>query len=570
MLSIGPWTWPQHGEPLARARAIVPEGPPALLPGQALLVTVSPTTASLWVLGSSDVPCGEAVAFGRRARAAWTTAASTLPRSVPVLWTSVQPLERMAIEAHWLVSLTEPGALESRETVIDGSSFGLSFLLAMASILFDRPLPVDVAASAEIDASGAVLGVDAIARKVRVLRMRAPRVHTMLVAADQAVEAEQAAQGAIEIVAVRTAAEALDRVFAGELSTLLTQAGRDPARRSELVRSFFQLAIAGRAAMVDWTPVAEAARLASEHWKDLEPDQREEMSFARMVASRHEGTDVRARLPDRRWLGSLPAPLRLDVLAHVVQQSADTAEPPAQDAIELADPYVVRGSGAFVQHLRLLGALGRLAAFTGGLQDALAVQAEAARGFLDRMAAIELSYPLSEWFRLAGALRDPEAFRQADEMRLRATLLDAPDTVGSPYVSLARCRAGVLLDHAPDAIAEQLESLCADLALPSHVRGSATRWLVRLCDRSGTRTSAAGMESGLRTRATGPGRDARLASRYVDLIDLDRAVRSADAEHAAQVVSRMQAREPGLVRNLMSRAPEGSARFKWLATVYPY
>jgi hypothetical protein len=371
-------------------------------------------------------------------------------------------------------------------------------------------------------------------------------------------------------VEVRTAAEALDRAFGGQLSTLLIEAGQGGARRAELVQSFFQLAIAGRAAMVDWTPVADAARLASEHWSDLAADQRQQLSFVQMVAARHEGASIRASIPSGAWLESLPAPVRLDVLAHVVQQAADTSDPDPERAIELAELHLVRGHGAFVQHLRLLGALGRLLAFTGRLSEALMAQQETAQGFVERMEVSELSYPLSEWFRLAGALGDQRAFDAAEEMLTRGAQMHASDSLASPYVLLARNRAGVQLGHEADAIEEHLHALCTDLALPTHVRGSAARWLIRLRDVFGDEPCATDCERALRALGAGTGRDANLALRYLDLIELDRAVRAENTKRSSDIVRRLARREGGLVRNLSIRAPAGAARFEWLARVWPY
>jgi hypothetical protein len=479
-------------------------------------------------------------------------------------------VERRHLEARWLSSITEQGAIEARETVIDGSSFGLSFLLAIASLVFDRPLPVDLAASAEIDALGAVQPVGGIDRKVQMIAARVPRVRRILVAASQSEQAAQSCGGNLTVIGVRTAADALQEAFGHELSAMLTLAGSDTEKRSELVQSFFRLALSGRAAMVDWTPVAQAATVALESWTELGLHQRESLAFVRGVAARHEGNAVGGELPGREWLCQMPAPVRLDVLSHVVQQSADTAQPEPREVIELAQAHLVRGQDAFTPHLRLLGALGRLLSAVGKWSEGLALQREAARGFCSRLSPSDLSYPLSEWYRLAGVLRDEQAFREADLMRQQAAQMQAPDLIDNPYVDLAMCRARVMLGKDLDAALSRLQSLCLDPSLPSHVRWSAVRWLVRAIGVQPDASQAERWIESLRAAANGSARDARLASRYSDLIDLDRAVRDSDSERSSTVVLRMQAADPGLFKNLLLGAPNGLRRPAHLANVYPY
>jgi hypothetical protein len=566
-LSAGPWLWPAEPEGMRRALSVLAEGPPALQPGQTLLASVHPCTTSLWALRLPQVhgphPAGQRlVPFGPRSRRDWQLAASVLPRSVPVLWQAVHALGCMPLEAVWLSSLAEPGCVEVRESVLDGASFGLSLCLAMASLVFERALPAELAASAEVGEDGALGAVEGLQRKAELLMEHAPCVRRLLVAAPQAPELRGWAGDRLQVIGVRTVAEALEQAYGGELSLLLLEAGRDEARRAELVRAFFRLAISGRAATVDWTPVARAAGLAAEHWAALNDEQREELAFVRMVAARHEGSAAGGKLPAARWLAGLAAPVRLDVIAHVLQQAADTGQPKPEAALRLATQWLVRGQDAFVQHLRLLGAVGRLRAVTGAADEALAMQTEAARGLLERNEGAELSYPLAEMYRLSGALGDGDAFEEAEKLGGQAAQL--PGLQAEPYVTLARARALVMLGRGAEA-KETLARLADDALLPAHVRGSSVRWLVRLLEGTGQREPA-----DVRWLQRAQGGRAAAGGRYGDLIELDRALRGGQRDQAAEAVASMRRREPGLLDNLLGSARGEEAPGAWIARFYPY
>ena len=110
-----------------------------------------------------------------------------------------------------------------------------------------------------------------------------------------------------------------------------------------------------------------------------------------------------------------------------------------------------RGNAAFEPHLKLLGALGRLWAVTGRPELALQTAGEAAHGFLDRQAFDEISYPLSEWYRLAGALTDRAAFAEAEAMRDTVEGRGGLGLDGNAYVTLSRARARMSSASVDDA-----------------------------------------------------------------------------------------------------------------------
>lgn len=539
-----------------------------------MLVTAGRDSAALWRLrlGVASAEGAGGIPFGREAETAWGNAAGALPRAIPVLWSSVRQVETSTRAAHHLVSLFGGSPI-----VLDGPSFGLPFLLAMASRLLGEPLPEDVVASASISPSGQVGGVGDIEAKIEALDRLSPRVCRLLVACPDAARAGDAAAGTrIEVIALRTAAQALMAVFP-DLSNLLVAAGSDPGRRKELVDRFFRLAVSGRGAMLEWGAVRAAARRALEEWgRTLDEGDRRKLDFAHAVAARHENNEGALDLPEDGWLAQMPLPERLRVVANFVQQAADTGTPPPDATEALARRFLVEVLEAFPPHLKLEGALGRLLAVTGREGEALEFQEEAARGFLVQEAYEDVSYPLAEWYRLSGVLADRGAFDRADEFR--ATL--PPDRAGfvdataprDPYVHLARARALVLLGLVRGDDPERtLERLAMSEQMPYHVRWSAVRWYVRLLEGQGRREAAAPVLAALdgAARPEGGGSEAPVARRFRALIELDRAERAGDPAMAREPLDVLQQLQPGILGHLLARATPGREGAT-VARLFPY
>jgi hypothetical protein len=578
-LREGPWCWPVEAAALARARRFVPDGPPRLLPGRALLVTADPGLADLWALevGLDDAPTdAEALRFGSKAAASWDVAVVTLPRALPVLWSSVARWHDAWLRAVHLVVRPTSAAVAApapsraaRERLLDGPSFGLSFLLALTSLVLDEPLPEDLVASAQLLPGGQLGEVGGLPEKIEIVAREAPTVRRLLVCARQeraARAASRAAGARVEVVGVATAAAAIDATLGSVLVERLVAAGRDPGRRHELVEAFFRLVLLGRRGVVDWSPVARAAAVALAQWDGLDADDRRRLEFAAAVALRHE--ENRGRLPvlDARWLAGLPAPLRLTILANYVQQSADAGEPAPARVIAEATPHLVRGPEAFAPHLGLLGAVGRLLAVSGEPARALAHQMEAARGLLERMERESVSFPLAEWYRLAGALGERAAFDAAEAVR-RDVEAQGGLGPGRPYVELARARALVALGAEPGDAEETLERLGRDEEVPSHVRWSAVRWHVRLREEQGLDATAVLARFDV---AAGRGEaEARRARPFRVLVELDRAVRGGDGAAGVAALAELAALQPGVVGHLARAAAPAEAAAA-VARLFPY
>ena len=589
-LRAGPWVWPPEGSELwdvAAKLAGCPQ-PPAVRLGELLVVSTNPTRAAVWALRSgAGTPAG-AVELAEDARFSWRTAAQALPRSVPVLASSTRELGTQMPVGVFAGMCLAPCVMELKDHALVGPSFGLAFVLSMASRLLGQPVPENVTASAEVDGLGGLRPVGEIHRKIHALAACRNRPTTLLVAHGQAgLPPESALHPNLAVKVVRSATEAISFVFPDAARQFVERAGTDASSRRIFARNMLGLVLEGRSAVLEWAAVHEAARLAEERWHPLECDVAQSLKLARAVALRHDGHGDAPPLPTAEWLGQVPLSRRVELVAQFLQQCHDTGTPPFEEVEALARPHLaVAGEEAYEPHLKVRGAWGRLIAVRGDLSGGLACQEAAADGFARRFTMSEVSFPLSAWYRLAGTLPDVEAFERAEVFRADADGRGGLAEPGWAYVELARARAGVLLGHGDrGAWIRTLESLALAppdpqraamlrTDIPAHVALSAARWLIRFREDEGA--SAPGAEAEVAKAASEPtdGLTAALsASGRLNalLVRLDRAVRSEDASKAADAVKELQALRPALMAHLLGWAPaEPLARAGHVALHLPY
>jgi hypothetical protein len=275
VLLTAPWCWPP---PQSRGRDLLVDalGPaPTLEPGRAPAVTVRGESTTLWCLDTGanssapfrDAPGFSRVPLGPAAQASWRAACLALPRSLPVLWRRVCDARYDLPVGTFLRSHREVAGLDERERVLEGSAFGVTFFLQLASRVLDVPLPGDVLAAAGIDEHGRALPIDAIATRVTGLAAMAPSIRRVVVCASQATEAKTAAAAAgVEIVPVTSAGDALAVLLEASLADRIVAAGTDADHRAELVEAFFRLALVGRGPAADWAPIERGATMALREW----------------------------------------------------------------------------------------------------------------------------------------------------------------------------------------------------------------------------------------------------------------------------------------------------------------
>jgi hypothetical protein len=415
------------------------------------------------------------------------------------------------------------------------------------------------------------LGVGGLDEKVRALQEFAPRIRRVVVAEEDLQSALDAVEGtSIDVLPLGHASKIFDLVFGDELARSLVKAGLDRDQRSLIVSSFFRLAMGGRGQLLDWRPVGEAASLALERWTELDVDERRRLELARQVAARHEGMHEPAHMPATEWIENLRLPLRQQLLASFVQQSADTGGPPPAEIEPLARRVLGPTPDAHLPELRLRGALGRLLAVTGRPAQALPLQREAALAFLDLLHPEEVSYPLSEWYRLAGVLSDRASISEADHVWRRVRQLGGFGLSGDPYVELARSKALVLLEDKDGDFPEgRLRRITGDGSIPSHVRWSGARWLARWLAGKGDEAASRSVIELIQAAAEADGRDAPQARRFWLLASLDQALRIADRSQADECLDRLRGMQPGLLGNLIGSADSRTATGQ-VALLYPY
>lgn len=548
--AAGPWCWPRDGDRLGavlRRHGAVP----ASAVGSTAAITVRGGSAVLWHVRAGR-SADQGATLGPETRASWRHAAIAVPRGLPVLWSSMHDATARLPDVRWLASVRSSQGIEDTSAPIDGPSFGLAFCLMLASVVLECALPGNLVASAAVDPAGVVGPVGGLVDKVRALSRMAPRVTHLLVAASQRDEAEAAAGDRLAIVPVTHASEAIDAAFGAQLADLIVAAGRDPGRRADLTESFFRLALVGSSSLVDWGPVARGASDALAHWADLPPDARHRLTFAHAVAVRHASNSGALDSPPDAWIASLPRMVRVQVVAHLVQQSADTGRPSAGDAERLAARWIDTPlEDSAPPELRLRGALARLHAVTGAPQSALATQEALARAFAAIYQDHDVAYPLSEWARLAGALRDEDALRRAEAFHDRMRAAGDYTGLGPRYVELALVRGRALLHPDDSDACARAAPLAGDATLPDHVRWSAARW-----------AGQAGRAALERAAASGD----VMAERNLALARLDEAIRAGDASGADTCVDVLARLDPGPLGHL--RRAGSSA--ETIARMYPY
>lgn len=553
--------------------------PPALSYGATLLACVSDPVDGGWAsaslhhlrIGSPGAIDPDATPFAARMTRVWDEAAIALSRSLPLVWRALHEVHQTPRAAGHLVTRTFADRTAHVPEELGGDSFGLSFALAMASMILEAPVPEEFVASAAVGPSGAVEAVDGLDVKVAVIEAEAPRVGKILVArANESVA--RAAVRRLVVVAVRNLGEAIEIVFGAAFEEFLQRSSADATARGEIVDSFFRIAMGGRGTFVDWSPVERGAA-AVLGWRSLDEVQRFKVALARAVAGRHERNRGSIPVPKAAVLDAFPRAMRVAIATHIVQQCADSDSPESAGVEGLVRDLggLVPVREAFPSQLRLRGAWARLRAVTGFPGEALAIQEEIARIWLDLLEYEETSFQLSEWCRLAGALKDRNAFRRAGSLHERVARLGGLGLKGNVYVELARAKAMVLLSITDDReVQAALARLTDDGHAPAHVVQSALRWAALAAYQGGDEAAAEGLLARLE-RSPERGRNGFGPEVHLALARAERAWDRGDHAEAARQLDVARAADPGPVQNLLHAAScQGQPGIAYVCRFYPY
>lgn len=553
-----PSCWP-HDPTLAaaaRAHGFSPPAGPAV--GVGLLVAVAPEQgrATLLALRSTLRPNPLAVPQGPVMRGALRRAEALCPATVPWL----VPGAGFVSAGEWeAVRVFASGGGESLGA--DGSSFGLAMLLAVASAHLDEPIPADLLALATVDDAGRTGVVHHLDHKLALVRGAALGVRRVLVTAAQRDEALRHA-GALEVVAVDDAVEALGVTFAG-LSARLRDRWSSPheaAEAAEAAEAVLKLAlIPPRDRTIRWQAVAEAAQTLTEALHH-DPDAQERARFARAIAARHAGDTGPLPWPSARLLEGLTTSRRLRCIAQGVQAAADAGDLEALARTRSAQDLVADPTSPAREALELQGAIGRAFATLRDYPAARACLEAAVAGWWALDAEEHASYALGELVRVCGVLGDASGLDRALRRVRDYTRAHPRETVSLAYLALAEGRALVQVGRPAEALA--VLSPLGDQVLPPHVRAAMLRWQANAHAALGDRTSAAALRATAATFADVAG--AR------SLVALDAALEApTDDPTLEAALAALIAERPQGIHGLLGPGPphERAAR---IAREYPY
>jgi len=573
------WAWlspPQSPTPSLQgnARKQTQEKPKPLNPGEALLVATHDGVASLFALVRRSLPedlLGPQIELGYEAKQAWQDAFIAFRICAPILWQNRHLLcsKSPLLDPPRVIKIADfvphgRCAHDSRQIgVIDGRSFGLAFFLAIASKLFGISLPIDLAGFGWVSRDGSIKPVDDVALKTRALIEKAIAVKRLLVAKENYDEAQGAACGSsLEVIPLAHAKEALDKVFGDKPQKVLLKHLHSKSGKEAVVKNLFDLTCNGIDAYIAWGAVANACDLVIKEAR-LDDRQRFEVGFAKAVAMRHKCNTGDMPLPDEALLKAYPLPVRLKVMAHLVQHCADTGSPQFEQVEPMVGPMLVRGKEAFVEHLRLVGAWGRLLAVCGSPQKALDCECEAVQGFLDLMEVSEVSRSLSFAFRLSGALEDKKTFLRLKTLKDELLAFGAVDEVSQSFIEVAEKGALVRLNMANLEDLQTLGNLADKTYLPEEVRYGVIRALTLYFRNTRALDKANSLVSLLEKSAQEHGGD--FATITLALVQLDE---NPDDEEALSTLERL---DPGPVSHLVRTATKlGEKVGKYVRTFYPY
>ena len=314
-----PWLWPTAPALEARAHALGLRRPADAPPGEVLLLSFShgtPARGGLARLTRAPATFGGELTLGRSALSALQRSFGLVTRDLPQL---VRP-EALTRREVWSGTLLHGGPRNLR--TLEGESFGLSFALSAASLLADVRLPCELAASAVVRPDGSLAPVAGLAAKVRVLRANALGVRRLLVAEAQVEEAREACADRLVVEGYATLGQALEAVLP-RLGEATPEAWRTPGAAQAVARQLFQLILRPQKPMLGWGGVVRAAEMLLEALPPEDREHRRLVAFTGEVARRHQGLRAPLPWPDDEALAHAQAPVRLTLLAHVVQAATD-------------------------------------------------------------------------------------------------------------------------------------------------------------------------------------------------------------------------------------------------------
>jgi hypothetical protein len=366
--------------------------------------------------------------------------------------------------------------------VVKGRSLELSICLAVASKVLGRPIPSGLCASAAVETSGELDHVEGLDEKVSLVARTGLGLSRLLVSQEDEGPARAAAanqQRLVDVVGVRNLADALQIVFGDVEHEIESRLISDDQLRNA-IEELFREALHSDNVYLPSKSLLGLAQILVKKASHLDPGWQWKAQFAQAIIARHLGLSDKFALPNPAGvLSSLPRPLRLEVMAHWLQDAADN---PASDCeARIAQVRLCVSEVALERHegdLKVLGAMGRLLAANGADHAAAEVLREAIEGWQMLGQVPQMSYALCEYLRILGIARQAEAVRRVADGIGREFACD-PETSSHAIVfyllTLGRAfiQCGLF-----DLGARELQRELAWDSIP-HVQASRLRWLAR-------------------------------------------------------------------------------------------
>jgi hypothetical protein len=242
--------------------------------------------------------------------------------------------------------------------------------------------------------------------------------------------------------------------------------------------ALFQATITRTEPVFGWHATALFAEtiLSLPHWSEVE---RWKLTFTRDVAHRHCGINALLPWPQNNVLAWIQQQgLELEVIANIIQSAADKAPDQVHDFVQRAQQLPVFASAkGTAGYATLLGAIGRAYASTRQYNTCISYLREAISTWTDLNNRPETSYPLCEYLRVQGILKDRQAVTTAIQTSVKAFFDSHPEEESAGFVRLAVGRSLAQVDAYDDAVAELCDDADWPAAVPEHARRARLRWL---------------------------------------------------------------------------------------------
>lgn len=474
-----PWCWPQDQDLEARARALGSPRPEPPRPGEVLLLCALEDRREA---GTPEAGALYACLDGQRG--AWPAELRQ-----PAAEDQLEVARRAESETFELGRLPflhapPPSRLEratpTGDHAVEGRSFRLAFLLGAVSWLVQRPLPVTVAATADVSIGDAhlTLGpVAGLAAKLTAVAEHALAVEEVWVEAEQVDEAQAILQSLPRPLRVRGAHRPAE-VIAAIWGSDLTSARLEGAELERRVDEIHLACLDGTAPFQSWARVAEMVGAAAEA-RGVGPETVRKARVVEAICTRHDG---RPRLWPEAAPPVVARPLRLLEAAQRLQHALDSGAPASALEAALAEartllaPPVERHREDWI----LLSAMGRALGGLAREAEASPLLHEALAGMAQLGLWGDTSFALSELARVSGILgeRAPVEHVEALDRHRRWAVRPGPSRRNSDlFVDFALGRAWAQLGEV-DRARSRLEPIESADFEPFVVEG-AVLWRAR-------------------------------------------------------------------------------------------